>query len=144
MLRMDCPIEQLSPDCEWEFQAHRVNIRPSVNNTGVMISPKLAGLLCMGVAKRAYSFSWGQRGFPKNCSPQLKKIYGLARVVDMNFASYLSRHELQVKRAELLINPDPKALDVISELGELIEAMPPATGDPKRQRLVFWFPHSNI
>jgi hypothetical protein len=100
-------------------------------------NPGLAGLLCMGAGGYSFPFSFGQRGFPKVCAPETIDRFLLA--TDTHTASFLTRDDLQRKQAELLIMHDEKALKVRPHLIELIKALPAHDGNPKHQRIVFWF-----
>jgi hypothetical protein len=85
----------------------------------------------------SFPFSFGQRGFPKVSAPETMDRYLLA--TDTHTASYLTRDELQQKQAELLIMHDERALKVRPHLIDLIKALPAHDGNPKHQRIVFWF-----
>jgi hypothetical protein len=98
---------------------------------------ELAGLLCMGAGGRSFPFSWGQRGFPKMCAQETMNKYLTA--TDAHIASFLTRDDLQQKQAELFIMHDEDALKIRPYLIELIKALPAHDGNPKHQRIVFWF-----
>ncbi len=101
---------------------------------------ELNGLLCMGVSNKAYPFSWGARGLPQVLSSGLEGIIDKLTMPPMIIGwSYLTREELLTRSAKLLIHPDKQARQVRPALIELIKKLPEWDGDPKHQRIVFWF-----
>lgn len=100
-------------------------------------NPNLAGLLVMGVAGRAFKFSFGERGFPKNASREVTEVF--LSETNHRSPSYLTRQDMESKLSELMIISDQNALTVQSLLSGLIKSLPEHTGDPRHQRIVFWF-----
>jgi len=97
-------------------------------------------LLCMGAltTQTPKSYSFARRGVPRNMSPQVAAIYGRK---DRLFvaASWLTVAELEYKGADLLITPEPSALEVRPHLLNLIRNLSVYPGEPKHRRIVFWF-----
>jgi hypothetical protein len=132
-----CFSEAMDDKYKWQFadtKAARANPLGVIN-----ISKKMAGLMCMKAGGFSFPYSWGQRGFPRVCSDEVLAEFGKTPVIAVNYPSYLTRHELQTKRVELLVEDDEDANHLITELQYLIDALPPHDGNPKHQRIVFWF-----
>jgi hypothetical protein len=132
---IQCWVEHLEGN-QWELQNP-----PSPFTTGGLQIPRdtaLYGLLAMGVVNPGYPFSWGLRGLPPVLSEDLAGIYGRWRAANV-YPSYLTRKELLEKAAELLIYPHDDALRVRPPLLDLIQHLPEHHGDPRDQRIVFWF-----
>ena len=109
-----------------------------LNKVRVEDTNSLFGLLCMGVGRQAYPFSFGERGLP----PVLSEIVGTAARDYMPRSashSYLTKEELTNKAVELLIYPHADALSVLPQLHQLIKALPDSTAALNHQRIVFWF-----
>lgn len=95
-----------------------------------------------------FDFSFGERGFPEDASPPVRKEYE-TWASDAHTPSYLTLRELKQKALELLLFTNKQQLEVRNAqqaLRKLIEQLsnlgPEEDGPPlsdEEIRLVFWF-----
>lgn len=93
----------------------------------------------MGASGCTFPYSFGSRGFPKIHSPEFPETFAGRDRVLISHASHLTIHEIQAKRAELMITPDEGALEVLPLLNDLLTHLHMVGRDPKHQRIIFWF-----
>lgn len=94
----------------------------------------LAGLVMMGVGKKASPHSFGQRGMPPIFSEALENNTSIATSKNKTF---LLETELKSKAAELLLKQGIADADhCLSLLRELFTKLP-SVADPKTHRLIF-------
>ncbi len=144
MAKIRCFFEEVR-DGEWvahsrpgRYTKKRNDRADVLNKVRVENTNSLFGLLCMGVGGQAFPFSFGERGLPPVLS---ETIDAAARnyMPRSSSHSFLTKEELTTKAVELLIYPHPKALSVLPQLNQLIEALPDSTAALNHQRIVFWF-----
>jgi hypothetical protein len=144
-VQIHCFSETLNPPLQWQADnRHTFEMATAPGNapwpemvpTYSEQKPALYGLLVMGV-QTAYPFSFGGRGFPKNASREVEKMF--LDATDAHNPSYLFREDLEGKMGELMILPNQQALALRPILADFLQALPAFHGNPKHQRIVFWF-----
>jgi hypothetical protein len=140
-----CYVETLSSDMKWKANnAHTFEIASAWGNDPwpemlpnyTKCDYGLFGLLAMGI-KTSFPFSFAQRGFPSNSSDEVTKVF--KATTNPEGASWITREELEGKIGELTIITDQQALVMLPRLTEFLKKLPEHSGDPKHQRIVFWF-----
>lgn len=86
----------------------------------------------------SFPFSLPGKGFPEDASDPVAADFKRWDM-DAHSPSYLTLAELKLLAATLMISNEEHARDICGSVVELISEMPPHTGDPEDQRLVFWF-----
>lgn len=126
--------------CHWvaeAFESDDVEEQESYKATNVVATDRnywLFGLLNPGV-RTEWPYSFEERGFPEDASASVKEQFEYEDG-DAHSPSYLTKEELQLKAAELLISNEHGARDNGSYLHDLINKL---HGEPDKQRIVFWF-----
>jgi len=100
----------------------------------------LFGLLTNGEVR--YELGFGlpyHETIPEDTSSVIKDMY-TAWDCDAHSPNYLTVKQLKAKALEMLVIPDPEALELLPSLTSLINGLPESTNpDPEEQRIVFWF-----
>ena len=136
-MNITCYTETLSADHKWRADSLGTNLQQFFTTVGL----QMAGLLCMGAFKQSYPYSFGQKNFPRVCSPEIKEAWesrGAGVMGDR--ASHLTREQLSIKRAEMLIHNMEDCPGLIQEVTNILDRWPNADQyEPRKQRMVFWF-----
>lgn len=100
----------------------------------------LFGLLTNGEVRYGVPFGLPyHEAIPEDTSQVIRDMY-VAWDCDAHSPNHLTVKQLKEKAMELLIIPDPEALEYLSMLTGLINGLPKTDNpNPEEQRIVFWF-----
>jgi len=125
-----------TPTVEEQEDGERIDISTSYDGDR---NYSLFGLLTNGEVRREVSFGLPNQGMPTDASDIIADMHE-AWDTDAHSENHLTVKQLKEKAMELMVIPDPYALDYLQYLNGLITGLPPATQpNPEHQRIVFWF-----